>query len=69
MTDRRLIVRPENRITIPTRVRQIVPAVGAVLALTWGIRAVRQRRRRQRSMATIHRVIYRRLTIMQYRGQ
>ena len=61
-TDRRLAIIPEKHITVPARVRQIIPVVGAALALTWGIGKALAHVRRRR-MAPSRMVIYRRLTI------
>jgi hypothetical protein len=61
--ERRLTVIPERRITIPPRARQVVPVVGAALALTWGIGKVLtvMRRRRQQRISRVF--IYRRISI------
>jgi hypothetical protein len=62
-TDRRLTIIPEKRITIPYRVRQIVPVVGAALVLTWGIGKALAHVRQRRQITHSRIVIYRRLTI------
>ncbi len=70
MTERRLMIMPEKRLALPKRAWQVVPVVGAALALTWGIsRAVRQRRRRRAATLQPNFIRRRRILIMRYRVQ